>query len=501
MFQGKMCYWKKYKIALISSLVFCFFVTVFFSSCDFNLEEEIDTQDFSVTVANKDYDFYIFNIFKNEQEDFENLLKEYESETGVKIKSFPCSSSTRDYVNALRTQLNSENKPAIFFVRNNFEFLPLQKEDQLLDFASYDQDSKVIQDFFQKFENSLKLTNDNSANYGIPVGVDFSGYLVNTTVLESLFNGQNVEDFIDNFKKSSFEEFENFVINLSSYIKVPENMQVSLNKKTYNLPEKKNGKLSNLIGVFLLDSQRNDAIDTVASVCYNSPVEVFKSDLKELKNALISYVKTLSLEIRHAYAAKQSSSFTDKINRDFILKEFLENKSLFLKGTSEDIKFLKKISEQESKNIRILPIKAPIAVDDIKISEFTPAKFNSNLKAYVSFYYCVNSKVSKKEQKLAVEFLHWLCVSDIGKKFTVKKLGKSYFEPNGVLKLEDFPLLKSYKSPENVLYTTNLESSEVFVDNVRTSEINTYLKKENLTKEDFEQISNIWINCFKNSKK
>ena len=195
-------------------------------------------------------------------------------------------------------------------------------------------------------------------------------------------------------------------------------------------------------------------------------------------------------------------NYKNQEGNKILLSDFFVGKFLFFKGTTEELNAAEKFSQEEIKNIRMLPLKFPFNAEDIKAPGVTQEKLESSLRAFVPAYYCVSSKVSKKEQKLAIDFLHWVSNSNIGKDFVTKKLVKLPFVSDEVVSLENFSsALKTYKNPEDCVYTTNLKVSKIFNNNLEISKFNSFINKSNFNKEDFEQASNIWLTCFKASEK
>ena len=61
--------------------------------------------------AKKDYDLYIYNTKSEIADSIQDLCKDYETETGVKVKVYTC--GTQETMETLRSEMNSKNYPIL----------------------------------------------------------------------------------------------------------------------------------------------------------------------------------------------------------------------------------------------------------------------------------------------------------------------------------------------------------------------------------------------------
>ena len=96
---------------------------------------------------------------------------------------------------------------------------------------------------------SFNLT-DGTANYGIPYNVEGYGYIVDKEMLAALFGEDQVDAFLEAFKTATYDEFEQMVLTLQSYIKEGTAGSVTLSGQEFALAAEKTGKAATLEGVF-----------------------------------------------------------------------------------------------------------------------------------------------------------------------------------------------------------------------------------------------------------
>ncbi|MDR0404638.1 MAG: extracellular solute-binding protein [Oscillospiraceae bacterium] len=485
-------------------LIFCGTI-LFVFGCDFldTSDDSVDPNDFNLPIRNQEYDLLLYNSLHDREGDFEQICKEYELETGIKIKNFSVKSN-QDYENALKSQIESDNKPGIFLVRNLPELLFWEKEGVALDL------SLNLEPEFKDFVNSMHkdflLTSNDINSFGVPCGIDLNGYLVDIRMINDLVGEKKARSFLDDFTLCSYKEFEIFIKNLATYIKNPRGMTVILNKKSYEIYEKKEGRLDNLAGIFSMRNKPEYFIDSVFSVIFSSPLEACRASYQQLdfsKKSMVSFLKLLDFESANAAlpgdGVGRGAELFDMIYKNpenDTLTDFLNGKSLFLQGSSHDFN---SIPDDLLPNIRILPKKMPPLENVDKGYNLKSEKFNTSVSALVNSYFVINSKISKKEQKFALNFLMWLNTSEKGRKFIAENLKKipCSGDAKGLCKA-----FMDYKDFAKTSRGVSFGVSEPYFEEVsKNHELREFFKKINIESKDYEDVAGSIAESFKNIKK
>lgn len=376
----------------------------------------------------KDYDFYIFNVKSENAEALEKVCKAYEEKTGQQIKVF--SIGTTDGIDLLRADMNSNNKPAIYSV--NAETLPEWEEGGFLKDLSKASTSQ-LKELAESIPEGMRLSSGNYTNYGIPYNIEGYGLIVDTKMIDALFGEQNTKQWLKDFKKATYEEFENMVMVINNYIKNEAAEEVTLNGKKYRLADNKNKLSGQLTGVFAVagaekwtygDHMSNFALNAVfnsLSAAQNATDEQVES----LRQPLIKSLQVVDLITSHTAGAKgEQKRNPDYINSttsgyDQAIQIFAEHKAVFIKQGNWVYNNIKKINSEIVKTITLLPVKMPFTQENIHVSGMTVEKFNCSIPEFVPSYYAINKKATKEEQEKAEEFLYWLNTSKEGQNYII----------------------------------------------------------------------------------
>ncbi|MDR1467078.1 MAG: extracellular solute-binding protein [Oscillospiraceae bacterium] len=475
--------------------------------CDFteDSKDNVDPNDFNLPVRNQEYDFLLYNSFYEQEDDFDNICKEYELQTGVKVKNFSVK-SRQDYISALKFQIESNDKPSIFVARNTDELLLWEKEGAALD-LSLDLDGD-FKDFTKDIDENLLLTSNDINNFGIPCGIDFSGYFIDVRIINDLVGEEKSQQFLEDFRLCSYEEFKNFVKTFSSYIEIPQRITITLNKTKYELKNEKGDRIRGMTEVFSVRNKPENFVDSVFSQTFDSPLKFCRASYQQidfLKDSIISYLKLLEIETSYTNK-KRGQELSDEMSKETqsndSLTDFLQGKSLFLQGGNDDLNKVEKISPGSLKYIRILPRKISYPKDDIKSYNSNLSNFNTSFFTFANSYFIVNSKVSKREQKFAQDFLIWFNTSKEGKNFIVDRIKKI---PAFIKEKADIGLLgklfSNYDS-KNIFHGVSFGTPESWREEIsKNQNLKDYFKKSNISNKDCEDIANNIVDSFKNLKK
>lgn len=166
--------------------------------------------------SDNSYDLYIFSSKGEITSQFEELCQLYEKDTGVKIKLQQIGSGT-EHKDTLRIQMNSSNKPGIYSLQGLRELYEYEMSGSVIDLNNAS--SSEFKALADAVPQNLRLTSDGKNNFGIPYNIEGYGYIVDKQMVADLIGAENVEAFVKDMKAASYEEFGNFVVTLSNYIK------------------------------------------------------------------------------------------------------------------------------------------------------------------------------------------------------------------------------------------------------------------------------------------
>ncbi len=462
--------------------------------------------------SSKNYDFYIFNTKGENADAMQKAVDAYSEKTGLKIKLFSLGSGTNS-ADTLRAEMNSKNKPAIFSIMNIRELEEWREGGFALDLNTIeDADFKALH---EELPDNLKLSVNNNESYGIPYNVEGYGYIVDTKLLADLIGESKVNEFLSDFKKASYDEFSDTVKKLDAYIKNGTADTLILNKKEYPLVSEKQGFAKNLTGVFSVagsekwtygDHMVNIAIDAV----FKNPSETRNADAKtiqKLYNPLIAYAK--ALDLKTSYVAGNDGPLErgpQMINSttngyDAAVQKFAEHKAVFIKQGNWVYTNIEKINPEIVKTLTFLPIKMPFSDNDIEVKDLNAEKMNRSISVFVPNYYAVNAKVSKEEQKMAVDFLVWLNTTSEGKRFITEDMAFiPYNADSAVTKLENSlgnSIIEYMNSGDTITNAYAGAPTNWTGETFGLYIMENYLTKAKWSEEDYKKIADYGIESFK----
>lgn len=388
----------------------------------------------SASQTSNNYDLYIFSSKGEITSQFEELCKLYEREKGVKIKLQQIGSGT-EHKDTLRIQMNSSSKPGIYSLQGLRELYEYEMSGAVMDLNNAaSSEFKALAD---SVPQNLRLTSDGKNNFGIPYNIEGYGYIVDRQMLADLLGSDNVDAFLKDMKAASYEEFGNFVVNLSDYIKGNKSKSFILNGNTYSLSSVKTGLAKNLTGVFSVAGSEpwtfgDHMMNIALNAAFKSPSDFMNSSdsqIDAMKGAFTKYLRALDLKTSHAAgdneSLKRGAQFINTTSNDYnkAIQRFAEGKALFIKQGNWILPNIEKINSEMLNRLVFLPVKMPISAEDIKYDGMTVEKLNSSIPVYVPNYFVINPKVSEHEQKLAQDFLVWLNTSETAQNFVINKFG------------------------------------------------------------------------------
>ncbi|GGO06642.1 ABC transporter substrate-binding protein [Saccharibacillus kuerlensis] len=379
--------------------------------------------------APTNYDFYIFNGKSENAEAMEEVVDRYEAETGLTIKLF--SLGTTDVAETLRSEMNSSAKPALFST-NIGGVMEWSESGAILDLN--EASNPELKALAAEVPEPLRLSADGSQNYGIPYNIEGYGLIVDTRMAEQLFDLENPEPFLEDFKAATYDEFENLVNQVDAYIATGQADQVMLNGSPYPFAASKTELTSRLTGVFAEagaekwtygDHMGNIALNAVFSSAVDAR-NASEEQVEQLKGPLEKLARTLDLYSAHAAGMEgpleRGPSYINSTTAsyDVSVQLFATGKALFLKQGNWVYPNIEKLNADILPTLTFLPIKLPLQQEDIQVEGLTVEQFNRSVPQFVPSYYAINTKVTEREQELAQQFLVWLNTTEEGRRTIVE---------------------------------------------------------------------------------
>lgn len=317
-----------------------------------------------------DYDICFYNIVGEYGDELENLVKSYESETGVKIR-IVSTTSYDDYVDEVAAQLSDKSTFAIFSVRGVAELERFVKDGIALALSNVK--SEYILNLVKN--NSIKyLLRSHNDVYGIPIGLDAHSYFIDKSVVKDLVGEGNVDKFIADMKAASYESFASFVQDADKYFKGEGVTGCTLNGRSYIFNNTKSDKLQNISSTFL-DVLYEETMNAYLNKSFRTQSDVFHATKDTISNLDFTPVSK-------ALSVQSESVDRGNASKDSLLKVL------------EDV-----MNSENRENFVPIPIKL-----DVQDSEL-----NSSICVGGQGYFVLNSKLSDKDQKLAQDFITWIC--------------------------------------------------------------------------------------------
>lgn len=462
-----------------------------------------------------DYDLYIYNSKGENAEKFSALCKEYENETGKRIKVFSIGSG-QDHMSTLRSEMNSKNKPGIFAIQGLKELQEWQEGGFVVNFSDLP-DSK-FKAMAEAIPESMRLTSDGKNNFGIPYNVEGYGYIVDTQMIADLFGADHQDDIIGELITCSYDDFTTFCTAVDQYITSPSAAKVTLNGNSYSFQAEKTGLAKNLTGVFAVMGAEDwtfgdHFINVAMNAVFDTPAAAANADsakLDTLKEPFIAYAKALDFKTSHV--AGQNGKVTrgadlvspSNFGYDQTVAIFAQSKALFFKQGNWAYGNIQTANPEVAKRLTFIPVKMPFTKEMITVENQTVEHLNSSIPVYVPNFYAINAKVSDAEQQEAQDFLVWLNSSNTGKKYITDEFNFiPYNADSSTTELSD-PLGNSilyYIKANNTLAAPYHGAPASWSSDVVGLKImEDYLTKPTWTNDDYNAIAQFAIDKWKELK-
>jgi len=337
-------------------------------------------------------EIYFLNFKPEIAEVYNDIAKDYEAETGVKVKVVTAASGT--YETTLRSEIAKANAPTIFQINGPIGYQT---------WKDYTRDLKDTELYRSLSDPGLAVT-DGDGVYGIPYVVEGYGIIYNNEILSRYFALENraVKDI------SSMDEVNNFA-----------KLKAVVEDMTAHLDE------LGIKGVFASTSLAAGEQWRWQTHLANMPMYYEFLDDNKDQSTVLTALEADEIEFR--YSDQFKNIFDLYLNNSITRSTLLGSKSVadsmaeFALGQVAMVQngnwAWSQINDVEgnvvkAEDIRFLPIYIGVEGEE-----------KQGLAIGTENYFAVNKQVSEAKQQASIDFLEWLFTSDKGKDYVVNKLG------------------------------------------------------------------------------
>lgn len=447
---------------------------------------------------------HIFNTKGEIAEQFDQMCKDFTEDTGIKVETMTVGSG-EDAGEPLRAQINSNDPPAIF--NTDYRGLPEWQESGVaMDLNTVEnEDLKKIVDAIPE---NMRLTTDGKASYGIPYGVEGFGFIVDSQMLNDLF--EKGEEVLTELRTCSYEDFTKFCDAVTTYIEKPSAAKVSLNGKDFTFQAQKTGAAKNLNGIFAVAGAENWTygnhllcvpLATMAATLQETTA-LTDDQIKKGAPAFEGFLQGLDYMTQHAAGLKGSvergQELVNKANfgYDQSVQMLVDGNALFLQQGNWASANIAKANAEVSKRISFIPLKMPIT-DGMIQSGTTAEKINSSIPFSTGSYWLINAKASPAAQSAAQTFLAWMMEKEHVQKYIVDSFVAIPYNADETIKIEDSlaKSIQSYIQSGNAYYNCVEATPSVWAsENVAKQLMEQYLTKKDWTPDDYKAFSDFAVN-------
>ena len=252
--------------------------------------------------AKKDYDLYIYNTKSEIADSIQDLCKDYETETGVKVKVYTC--GTQETMETLRSEMNSKNYPTLYAI-NQAQFTEWNEGGFVLPSTSVK--NEELKSIYDSIPESMQLADESGASCGIPYNVEGYGLIADTQMICDVFGLDSADAFVADYRSANYEEFTGMIKAIGDYINGKGGEKVTLSGNAYTTAKDKTATTENMNGVFAIagaekwtyaNHYTNYALNAVFPN-YNATAAATKEDVDKLEEPLVKMVQELDLSLIH----------------------------------------------------------------------------------------------------------------------------------------------------------------------------------------------------------
>lgn len=374
---------------ILSLFLILTMVTGLFAGCSGNNDNSSSSGTTSSTSTSGKAESIYFLNFKPEISSFyEEIAKEYEAETGVKVQVTTAAANT--YEQTLKSEIAKSDAPTIFQINGPRGYAS---------WKDYCADVKGTQLYEHLADKSLAITSGDGA-YGIPYVVEGYGIIYNNAIMEKYFA---LTDRATTIK--SAEEINSYALLKAVAEDMTKHKDALGIKGVFASTSLKPGDdwrwqthLANLPIYYEFDKNDVDLTDE------NATKEITFEFADNYKNIFDLYINNSVTEPKLLGSKQVADS----------MAEFALGQCAMVQNGNWAWEEIAKVSGNTVKeeDIRFLPIY--IGAEN---------EANQGLCVGTENYFAINSKVSEEKQKASADFLYWLFSSEKGKDFVTNKLG------------------------------------------------------------------------------
>lgn len=341
--------------------------------------------------SGKTESIYFLNFKPEISTYYEEIAKEYEAETGVKVKVVTAASGT--YEQTLTSEIVKSEPPTIFQING-----PIGYQN----WKDYCVDLKNTAVYQALSDKSLAVTQGDGV-YGIPYVVEGYGIIYNDAIMNKYFT---LEDKVVSI--SSAEEINNFA---------------TLKAVVEDMTAKK--KQLGIQGVFASTSLNMGDQWRWQTHLANLPLYYEFANNTAYENTILAGLD--ASEVAFTYNQNFKNIFDLYINNSITPKTMLGSKTT---GESMSEFALGQVAMVQNGNWAWSEISGTsgnvVTAEDIRyLPIFTgmPGEENQGLCVGTENYLAINSQVSQEKQQASADFLNWLFSSQKGKNYVTNQLG------------------------------------------------------------------------------
>ena len=334
---------------------------------------------------------YFLNFKPESAAVYEEIAKEYEKETGVKVKVVTAAANT--YEQTLKSEIAKTSAPTIFQVNGPIGY------DSWSDYCLNIKDSKL---YSYLADESLAIKDEDGV-YAIPYVVEGYGIIYNNAIMDRYFALPNKKTDI-----KSMEEINSF----DTLKKVVEDM--TAHKKELDIE-----------GVFASTSLSSGEDWRWQTHLLNIPLYYEYRDNKDNLNPTLALLE--SKEILFKYSKNFKNIFDLYIENSITSKNLLGSKSV---ADSMAEFALGKVAMVQNGNWGWSQISGvegnTVKASDIKMMPIytgIDGEKGQGICIGTENYLAINKNATEEQQKASLAFLEWLFSSEKGKKYVTEKLG------------------------------------------------------------------------------
>lgn len=334
---------------------------------------------------------YFLNFKPEIAEVYEKIAKDYETETGIKVKVNTAAAGT--YETTLKSEIAKKDAPTIFQINGPVGFQ---------NWKDYSADMKDSELYSHLTDKSLAVTEGDGV-YGIPYAVEGYGIIYNNAIMDKYFALTDRATTV-----ASMAEVNNF----ATLKAVVEDMQAR--KADLGID-----------GVFASTSMAAGEQWRWQTHLANLPLYYEFKDNTAFDNTVLAGLAANEIEFK--YAENYKNVFDLYTNNSSVEKGLLGAKTVndsmadFALGKCAMVQngnwAWSQISSVDGNtvnenDIKFMPIYTGVAGEETQ-----------GLCVGTENYFAINSQVSEAKQKASMDFLNWLFTSDTGKAYVTNELG------------------------------------------------------------------------------